>query len=336
MADAALLAGDVGGTKTALAVVSAEKGPRAPLAEIALPSAGYPSLEALVLDFLGRTSVKIGRACFGVAGPVAGGRARITNLPWLIDAARLGEALGVGEVQLLNDLEALACALPALPASEVLTLSAGEPDPSGNLAVIAPGTGHGEAFLTRRGGRLRAHASEGGHADFAPQGGLEIDLLRFLEGRFGHVSYERICSGTGLPNIYAFLKESGAAPEPPWLAERLAAAPAPPPASGGAALAGEPRCELCRATLRAFVSVLGAEAGNLALKALATGGVYLAGGIPPRILPALTDGLLLESFRRKGRLRDLMHRIPVHVILNSKAPLIGAASFALAREPSDA
>jgi len=194
--------------------------------------------------------------------------------------------------------------------------------------VIAPGTGLGEAFLVRE-ERYLAYPSEGGHADFGPNSDLEIGLLRSFQKKFGHVSYERICSGHGLPNIYTYLKESGYAEEPVWLAEQLAAIDDPTPGIVSAALDTYKPCKLCVTTLSVFVSTLGAEAGNLALKVLATGGVYLGGGIPPRIIPALATGQFMKSFTNKGRFSELVSRIPVHVILNPKAALIGAAFHGL-------
>jgi len=326
-----LLAGDIGGTKTNLAVFSPETGPRAPLAEATFPSADYPSLETIVREFLSQTDLKVERASFGVAGPVVAGRATTTNLDWMLDERQLQEALNLSSVRLLNDLDAIAHAVPLLEPADLHTLNQGQPTPGGTIAVVAPGTGLGEAFLTWDGSRYRTHASEGGHADFAPTNRFEIELLRYLQERLGfeHVSYERVCSGRGLPNIYAYLKDSGTACEPAWLAERLAAAHDPTPLIVNAALDGERPCELCVATLDTFVSILGAEAGNLALKVMATGGVYLGGGIPPRILPALEQGRFMEAFRRKGRFSDLLARVPVHVILNPKVALLGAACHGL-------
>jgi glucokinase len=325
-----LLAGDIGGTKTDLAVFSAETGPRLALAEATFPSGRYPSLEVLVREFLGQIDLAVQRASFGVAGPVVGGRATTTNLPWVIDATQLEQTLGLSSVRLLNDLVAIANAVPSLEPSDLHTLNAGEPVHGSNVAVVAPGTGLGEAFLTWDGTRYRPHASEGGHADFAPTTPLQIELLRYLKDRFGHVSYERVCSGRGLPNIYAYLRDSGAAEEPAWLAERLAEVDDPTPVIANAALDGERHCELCVATLETFVSILGAESGNLALKVMATGGVYLGGGIPRRILPALQQERFTRAFTDKGRFSDLLARMPVHVILHPKTALLGAACYGLA------
>jgi glucokinase len=324
-----LLAGDIGGTKTTLAVFSPEAGPRAPLSEATFPSTRYPSLEALVSEFLCQVDLKVERGSFGVAGPVVAGKAEITNLPWVVDERQLAEALRLSSARLLNDLTATAHAVPFLEPADLHTLNVGQPALDGAIAVIAPGTGLGEAFLTWDGSRYRPHASEGGHADFAPTNPFEAELLRYLQDRFEHVSYERVCSGRGLPNIYAYLRDSGYADEPAWLAEQLAAADDRTPVIINAALDVEGPCELCVATLNAFVSILGGEAGNLAVKVLASGGVYLGGGIPRRILPALKDERFMQAFRRKGRMSGLLAQIPVHVILNPKVALLGAAYHGL-------
>jgi glucokinase len=324
-----LLAGDVGGTKTDVALYSLTAGPRDPVARSSFPTAHFASLESLLTEFLAQVHQPIEAACFGVAGPVVAGQARPTNVPWLIDAAKLRETLTVQSVYLLNDLEALANAVPLLEPSDLHTLNPGEPRPGGAIGVVAPGTGLGEAFLTWDGARYHAFASEGGHADFAPTNPLELDLLGFLRSRFDHVSYERVCSGLGIPNLYAFLKDRGHGVEPARLAAELAAADNPTPIIVRTALGREPGSELCDATLNLFTSILGSEAGNLALKVLATGGIYLGGGIPPRILPYLRHEQFMQSFRGKGRLSELLIRIPVHVILNPAAALLGAAGHGL-------
>ena len=324
-----LLAGDVGGTKTNVGIYSSDKGPREPLFEGTFPSGQYASLEDLVSEFLSKCSIKVDQAIFGVAGPVVGGQAKITNLPWVIEEKQFRETLNIRSVHLLNDLEAIAYGLTLLTRKDLHTLNEGTPISRGTLAVIAPGTGLGEAFLIWEGEWYRAYPSEGGHADFGPTNPLEIDLLRYLHKKMEHVSYERICSGHGLPNIYRYLKDSGYAEEQAWLAEQLATADDPTPVIVSAALDTEKPCKLCVTTLSVFVSTLGAEAGNLALKVLATGGVYLGGGIPPRIIPALETGQFMKSFTNKGRFSELVSRIPVHVICNSKIALMGAALYGL-------
>ncbi|TMC16559.1 MAG: glucokinase [Chloroflexi bacterium] len=321
-----LLAGDIGGTKTNLAIFSSKDELRTPLLEMTFPSGQYPSLEALVREFLSHVNMPIARACFGVAGPVLAGKAKITNMSWSINEAELQKALNIPHVYLLNDLNAMAHAIPLLEPSDLRTLNAGQPDPQGTVAILAPGTGLGEAFLTRDGSRYYTHPSEGGHVDFAPTNGFELELLRYLLERFEHVSYELICSGSGLPHIYDCLKEFVRLDEPPWLGEQLAVAKDRAPVIVNAALSTSAPDPLCVATVKIFVSIMGAEAGNMALKMLATGGVYVGGGIPPRILPFLEDGSFMKSFTNKGRFSSLLKQIPVHIILNPKLALIGAAA----------
>lgn len=322
-----LLAGDIGGTKTNLAVFSTEDadGWKKPLAEATFPSGRYLSLEALVAEFQQQHHFAIDRASFGVAGPVVNGRATITNLPWVLEEHHLKKALNIPQVSLLNDLTAIAHGVPYLAASDLHTLNAGHAVPEGALAVVAPGTGLGEAFLTWDGDHYRPHVSEGGHADFAPADELQLELLHYLQLRYNHVSFERVCSGKGLPNLYAFLKDSGHASEPSWLTEALAQASDPTPVIVENALDTAHACEICTMTLDLFVSILGAEAGNMALKVLATGGVFLGGGIPPRILPFLSEGRFMQAFLRKGRLSDVLIPVPVSVILNPNIALLGAA-----------
>jgi glucokinase len=322
-----LLAGDVGGTKTALAVFSAEQGPRRPLVEATFPSQDYKSLQTLVYDFLAQVNVEVTHASFGVAGPVVEGHVTATNLPWTMNETELQRTLNLEAVSLLNDLNAIAHAVPRLEPDDLYTLNQGEAVPYGPLAVVAPGTGLGEAYLTWDGSRYVPQPSEGGHASFAPADPTEVELLRYLMREHHHVSAERVCSGMGIPNIYAFFKDSGYAEEPDWLAEQLASREDPTPLIVNTGLAD--KNALCRATVDTFVSILGAEAGNLTLKVLATGGVYLGGGIPPRILSALEHGAFMESFVNKGRFRQLLTGVPVHVILNPRTALLGAAYHGL-------
>ncbi len=332
-----LLAGDIGGTKTVLAVYSAETGTNVQITQKTYPSARYGSLESMVQEFLEARHVSVDRACFAVAGPVFGGRAQITNLSWVIDADHLKKTFGWDQVDLMNDLEAVAYAIPILEPKDVYLLSPGKPVPGGNISVLAPGTGLGEAFLTVENGKYVAHASEGGHVDFAPVGALQMGLLKYLwetQG-FEHVSYEWVCSGgLGIPNLYNYLKDSGYAVEPEWLAKALADSDDPTPVIFNCALSQDNPSELCRATLDLFVAILGAEAGNQALKVMATGGIYLGGGIPPRILSKLQEPAFLEALRSKGRFRALLADIPVSVILNPQAGLMGAAAFGFNHHPA--
>lgn len=321
-----LLAGDIGGTKTALALFSPDAGPRRPVAEATFPSGAYASLEAIVTQFLAGKDARLAQASFGIAGPVVDCRAQVTNLPWQVDGHALSQAVQV-PVLLLNDLEAIAHAVPSLTGSDLVALNPGEPVPRGPVAVIAPGTGLGEAFLVWEAGRYRPYASEGGHADFAPTTPTQVELLIYLQARFGHVSYERVCSGRGLPNMYSFLKDRGHFTEPGWLREQLAAADDPTPVIVQVAL--EKKADLGAAALDMFVAILGSEAGNLALKVMAIGGVYLGGGIPPRILPRLKEAAFMQAFTRKGRFSELLARVPVHVIANPKVALYGAACHGL-------
>jgi glucokinase len=326
-----ILAGDIGGTKTVLALFEPEASIHDPLDVQTFVSGRYTSLDQIVRDFLAGSEygdTPIHSACMGVAGPVIGNRARITNLPWEIDAHDLRDTLGGAQVRLINDLEAIGSAVPVLEGDDLTMLHDGDPVLGGNIAVIAPGTGLGEAFLVSDGARYHAYASEGGHASFAPTNELELELLRELWKHYGHVSYERICSGSGLPNLYAALRDMGRAPETPAVAEQLATADDQTPIIMDAAQDPEAPCSLCQLTLETFVSILGAEAGNLALKVLATGGVYLGGGIPPRILPALQHERFLGAFLHKGRFTQLLERVPVHVILHPRPALLGAALYA--------
>ena len=326
-----LLAGDIGGTKTNLAVFSPETSWRQPLAEATYTSINYPDLVSLVSEFLLQHSFSIDRASFGVAGPVVAGHATITNLPWMMNERQLQQALHISSVHLMNDLDAIAHAVPHLEAQDLHTLNEGQVVAGGAIAVIAPGTGLGEAFLTWDGSQYKAHTSEGGHADFAPSNAFQLELLRYLMARFPHVSFERVCSGKGIPNIYDYLRDSGYAEEPQWLAEQLASTLDRSPIIVNNALDKDNACELCVATLNMFVSILASEAGNLALKVFSTGGVYIAGGIPLRILAYLKEkhivqgNYFMQAFTHKGRFTQLLSQMPVHVILNPKVALLGAA-----------
>lgn len=326
-----LLAGDIGGTKTSLGIFSPASGPRFPLAESTFSSADFPDLKTLLEQFIDRTDLVVEQASFGIAGPVLSNRVKITNLDWWIDTGELKDSLGLSQVHLLNDLVAIATALPNLDDDDLITLVPGKPEPGGTIALIAPGTGLGEAYLTWDGIRYHPFGSEGGHSDFAPSNKLEIKLLQYLRSLFGHVSCERVCSGSGIPNIYAFLKSGEFAKEPAWLAKKIARTSDPTPVIIKAALDQKKNCALCRLTLSTFINILGAEAGNLALKVLSTGGVYLGGGIPLRILSELRKGQFRKSFLGKGRMKEVLQNIPVYVITNPSVALLGAAYYGLDR-----
>ena len=324
-----LIAGDIGGTKTDLAIYSAESGPHMPLAETEVHSADYPSLQAMVREFLDQTKMSVDVASFDVAGPVINGHVKTTNLPWVMDESTLAKELNLKAAHLMNDLEAVARAVPALRAADMLTINKGEPVANGPIAIIAPGTGLGESFLTWDGSEYVAHGSEGGHSDFAPTDARQVRLLQYLLPRFGHVGVERVCSGIGLPNIYEFLRDEEKIPERPEVAELIASAKDHTKAIVGAATDPHHPSELCQATIDMFVSILAAEAGNLALKVLATGGVYIAGGVALHVLEALKDSRVMQTFTNKGRFKDLMKRMPIHVI-TTRAALVGAATYGLA------
>jgi glucokinase len=325
-----LIAGDIGGTKTLLALYTPERGPRQPIAQAEFRSADYDGLERIVAELLARNQARVDGACFCVAGPVIDGRAQLTNLPWVLEEQALCRALGLRSATLLNDLQAMAHAVPHLQGDELHTVKSGRARPHGAIAIIAPGTGLGEAFLVWNGSDYLACASEGGHADFAPTDELQIELLRYLRERRTRISYEWVCSGMGLPNIYDFLRDTGQAAERADFSAELAQASDRTPLIVEAALSDPAGNSLCALTLQTFVSILGAEAGNLALKVLATGGVYLGGGMPQRILKLLDGEGFTQAFVNKGRFTTVMNTIPVHVIV-TRAALLGAALVGLQR-----
>jgi glucokinase len=326
------LAGDIGGTKTILSLYSNEKGPLSPLYERNYESRSYSGLDAIIEDFFSQTKTTAATACFGVAGPVRENRAIITNLPWQPDARALQMAHGFTRASLINDLVATGYAIPHLQAPYFVTLNKGIREDAGAVGIIAPGTGLGEVIFIWDGNRYLPVPSEGGHADFAPASEIEYQLFKFCKERYEHVSFDRICSGRGLPIIYDFFKTVVQLEEPDWLTRELASAEDPTPIIADAALYVGKNCEIAKKTVQLFISILGAEAGNLALKGLTSGGLYLGGGIPPRLLSFLRDDIFMKSFTSKGRMSYLMQDIPVKVILNPKAALIGAAAFSLGLE----
>jgi glucokinase len=331
-----ILAADIGGTKTHLALFEWRRERVDAARQQTFYSKDYTSFHHIVAEFLTppKPSTEAGEAeeapapsidlfSVGVAGPVVGNRCQTTNLPWIVDGADLEKQFGIPTVRLLNDLEATAHGLMVLRADELEVLNAGTPPKTRSaMALIAAGTGLGEAILFRHGSHYHPMASEGGHADFAPNSDIEIDLLRYLRTNFLHVSWERVLSGPGLHAIYEFLRDTKKN-EPTWVAERLKVEdPAAVISEVGLARAAE----LCVQALDLFAAIYGAEAGNLALKALALDGLYVGGGIAPKILPKLKEGGFLRAFTNKGRYKRLMSTIPVKVILNEKTALLGAAS----------
>jgi len=320
-----ILAGDVGGTKTALALFEVRRRALAVVRESVLPSQGFAALTDAIRQFLLEGSpVSVDAACVGVAGPVIDGRSTATNLPWVVDEASLAACVSTRRIRLVNDLEATGHGVLGLPPSSLATLQAGEPRKA-TMALIAAGTGLGEVLLVWEGRRYRVVSSEGGHTDFAPRTDLETELFQFLRKEFGRVSYERVVSGPGLYNIYRFLLASGGAPEAEWLRSRMETGD-PSAVVAEAALAS--RDARAVQALDMFVSIYGAEAGNLALKALAVGGVFIGGGIAPKIRAKLEDGAFINAFRDKGRLGGMMTTIPVHLVLEPRAALLGAAAIA--------
>ncbi len=326
-----VLAGDIGGTKTILAVYSSDAGLSQPLAEISFPSGRYTSLEYMIREFLATVEMPVDTACFAVAGPVLAQRAKITNLTWVIDGPTIKSTFDWKAVAVLNDMQGIANAIPSLQPEDIFTLNEGTALPEGNIGVLAPGTGLGEGFLTWAEGRYHPYGCEGSHVSFGPVGELQIGLLQYMNKKgFDHVSVERVCSGgLGIPNLYSYLKSIGY-PEPDWLAEQLAAAADPTPVILAAAQDPTKQCDLACAVIDLFVAILGGEAGNLALKVLATGGLYLSGGMSPRIVEQLQKPAFLEAMHSKGRFREMLSNVPVRVILNPKVGLLGAAAYGMA------
>jgi glucokinase len=332
-ADRLLLAGDVGGTKTDLAVVSVGSGPRPAVAQRRYSSTAYPGLAEMAREFLTDVGLRVEAVCVDVAGPVIEGEARLTNLPWRLNEVGLAHQLDVAHAWLLNDLVATASAVPLLGPDELHRVQDGTAVAGGAIAVMAPGTGLGEAFLTwedRPQARYRAHASEGGHAAFAPRTDLELELLRVLRERFDHVSAERVASGIGIPNLYEFLRDCRGLKEPPALAAALARTNDRTRPILDAALDPDGADPLARATLDLFLGILGTETANLALKVLATGGIYLAGGIAQRLRDELTGPAFREALSDTGRFSDLMRSLPVHVV-SGEVAVLGAAAEGLRR-----
>jgi glucokinase len=322
-----ILAGDVGGTKVNLALFDFIDGKLKQNRDKQYPAKEYSGLEEIVKEFL--AADKATAACFGVPGPVRDGRLRLTNLPWTLDSRELATELAIDHVFLINDLEANGYGLAELSSNQIFTLNQGDASQIGNRGLISAGTGLGECYLVWNGHHHVPYPSEGGHVDYAPRNEDEIDLLRYLMQKYnGRISVERVVSGPGLTNVYGFLREARGMEEPAWLRKRLAAED---PNVVITELALAARSEICEKALDIFVSAYGAEAGNLALKFLSVGGLYVGGGIAPRILEKLKDGSFMKAFTDKGRMSQLLVNMPVRIILESRAALLGAAAYAEAR-----
>ena len=329
-----ILAGDVGGTKVHLALYNFAGGQLAAVRDHKFPATEYATLDEVVKAFLaqaGETKEEIVAACFGCPGPVRDGRLKLTNLPWTLDERDLQKSLEIEHIFLINDLEANGYGIPELAAESVFTLHQGDASSVGHRGLVSAGTGLGEALLIWD-GKKRRHTplpSEGGHCDFAPRNDREIELLNYLRRRLkGRVSFERVVSGIGIKNVYAFLRDDQKMEEPAWLRERMAVED-PNAVIGQSAEDGS--SEICFETLQIFTSAFGAEAGNVALKVLAMGGIYLGGGIAPKILKTMRDGEFMQAFLDKGRLSPLLEALPVRIILDDTCALLGAAAFAEAR-----
>jgi len=323
-----ILAGDIGGTNARLAYFQPQNGRFQLVSERVFPSRDHRGLGEIVKQFLDESGTRPEAACFGIAGPVRNGRVETSNLPWVIEQSVLANQIHLAATLLINDLEASAWGIGALGMEDLVTLNPGAGSVAGNQAVIAPGTGLGEAGLFWDGSRHHVFACEGGHTDFAPHGELQIELLRFLATKFGHVSYERILSGPGLVNVYEFLCASGCGKQSAELSAAMEGGD-PAAAISQAALSGKD--SLAGKALDLWIAVYGAETSNLGLKIMSTGGLFLAGGISPKILPRLSGTLFMEAFLDKGRMRPLVEAMPVHVVTNEKAGLLGAARCAAVR-----
>jgi glucokinase len=320
-----ILAGDIGGTKTRLALFDPEGEQYKPTREQDYHSGQFATLEEIVSKYLVEHDVKLHAACFGFAGVARKGKAIATNLPWVVGVDQLAKVIGTQHVWLINDLEANAHGLAVLSPKDFCTINAGVEGEPGNAGLISAGTGLGEAGLFWDGKDYHPFSSEGGHSDFAPKNEQEFKLHQYLQSRYGNVSWERVVSGTGLFNIYSFLRDAGYGSDPDWLVAEIVQG------DGAAAISQNAlshKSDLCDQALNLFVSFYGAEAGNLALKLMATGGIYLGGGIAPKIVERLREPIFMQAFSAKGRFEPVLRNIPVKVLLNDKAALLGAARYA--------
>src|SRR5882672_12451299 len=328
-----ILAGDIGGTRTRLAAFNTEGNKLQCVVEKTYPSQKRGGLSEIVAEFVKTEGIPVHSACFGVAGPVRGGRSKISNLPWTIDSRELAAQLKLDSVGLINDLEAYAYGVDALESKDLVTLRAGSEDAEGNRAVISARTGLGVAGLYWDGFRHHPFACEGGHTNFAPRNDLEEELLRYLRKKYTRVSYERIASGPGIKNVYDFLRETGKAEEPDWLKAQIREAADAPAAIS--LLAAEGKAPICDQALSLFVSVYGAHAGDCALTFMTTGGIFIGGSIAAKNLPKMREPAFMESFLDKGRMAELLKDMPVKVVLNDDAGIMGAARYTLIQKAFD-
>ena len=323
------MAGDIGATNTRLAFYSADKGLFQPQYETIHENKDFKNFDDLLKNFLKQHRVEFNGICLGIAGPVVNNKVKITNLDWDIDGEYLKHKHNLQGVWLLNDLKALSYAVLNLPNENLEIIRKGNKIDEAPIAVIAPGTGLGEGFLIWDGCKYQALSSEGGHTDFGPTNIIQEGLLKYLHQKGIRASYENVCAGLGIPNLYAFLRDEGYSEEPDWLREEIARADDMPPVIFNAAVDEKKDCQICKMTVDLFVEILGAEAGNLVLKTLARGGIYIGGGIPPRITPWLKKADFLKAIDNKEPHQELMAQIPVKVILHPAANLIGAAFYGL-------
>jgi len=325
-----ILAGEIGATRTRLAAFETQGNKLQQVVEKIYMSQEHSGLPEIISDFIRTEGIPVQSACFGVAGPVRAGRSKISNLPWIIDSRELTRQLKLNSVGLINDLEAYAYGIDALESKDFIALSEGSEDAEGNRAVISARTGLGVAGLYWDGFRHHPFACEGGHADFAPRNELEMELLGYLQKKYGRISCERILSGPGIKNIYDFLRDTKKEDEPQWLREQISGAPDPPALISQIAL--ENKSSICDRTLSIFVSIYGAETGNCALHFMATGGIFIGGSIAAKIVPKMKDPIFMQSFLNKGRMELLLKEMPVKIVLNDDSGIIGAARYTLVQK----
>jgi glucokinase len=325
-----ILAGDIGATNIRLAAFETEGNRLQCAVEKIYLSHDYDGLAGILTQFIRGEGIPVHSACFGVAGPVRNGRSKISNLPWTIDSAELAKQLRLNSVGLLNDLEAYAYGIDALESKDFVTLSDGSEDAEGNRAVISARTGLGVAGLYWDGFRHHPFACEGGHADFAPRDEMQMELLAYLQKKYGRISCERLLSGPGIRNIYEFLRDSRKAEEPNWLRDQIATAPDVPALISRLALEG--KAAICDQALTLFVSVFGAETGNCALRYMSTGGIFIGGSIAAKIVERMKHPVFMQSFLDKGRMEGLLKDMPVKIILNDDCGLIGSARYTLVQK----